>query len=494
MAGRDSLHLSPRAFAGLFVCLFAIAAVPVLICGILPLVDYPNHLARMTLLARLPQDGLLQHYYALAWRPIPDLAMDALVPPLLRLMPLASAGRAFVLLMFLLIAGGASLLGRVLNGRWSPWPLLVFLLLYNRLLLWGLLNYLFGLGLALLAFALMLVLDRRSVALRLAAGTAAAFAIYFAHLMAFGVYAAALASSVASRPARDRFARTAIILAPLVLPLLLLALSGDEQAGTLAFSAPWRKLDLPFSVFDLYHRPFDVACFLAWAGALAWGYWRGWLTLAPAVRWPLAALTLLYLLMPTQMLGATGIDRRLPLAIALFLTAGTSWATPEVRRERIALGAAAALFVLRMATVIASWHASDRIYRSDLAALESLPMGARLAVAAPPDAAAVVATPLLHLPALAAAERDAFVPTLFTYRGQQPIAIAPAYADLAAASAPARFWQRFVAGAPDAGEDALLRRYGFVAFVGLRPFALARTEGLEPLYLSPRFQLYRVGG
>ena len=34
------------------------------------------------------------------------------------------------------------------------WPLLAFLLLYNRMFLWGFLNYLFGVGVALIGVAL----------------------------------------------------------------------------------------------------------------------------------------------------------------------------------------------------------------------------------------------------------------------------------------------------------------------------------------------------
>ncbi|MGH7087588.1 MAG: hypothetical protein ACREFQ_01665, partial [Stellaceae bacterium] len=293
MPGAQPIQLSPRGFAALFAILFALAAAPVLRAGVLPLVDYPNHLARMGVLAQLPHAPLLQRYYDASWAPIPDLAMDAIVPPLLHVLPLETAGHAFVLLTFLLLAGGAAVLGRVLTGRWSPWPLLAFLLLYSRLLLWGLLNYLFGLGLALLALALMSGLERRSAAVRLGVGTVAAFAVYFAHLMAFGVYAAALAGVAASPPwrsARASLARIAVAGAPLVLPLVLLYWGAGEHGGTIAFSAPWRKLDLPFSVFDLYHRPFDVACFVLWAGGLAWGYWRGWLRLAPSLAVPLALL------------------------------------------------------------------------------------------------------------------------------------------------------------------------------------------------------------
>lgn len=85
----DPTRLSFRAFAVLFAALFALAAAPLWQVEILPLFDYPNHLARMGLLAELPQSATLRQAYEAVWRPIPNVAMDAIVPPLLRVIPLA---------------------------------------------------------------------------------------------------------------------------------------------------------------------------------------------------------------------------------------------------------------------------------------------------------------------------------------------------------------------------------------------------------------------
>ncbi len=82
--------------------------------------------------------------------------MDLIVPPLARLMPLDLAGKLFLVMIFAVMAGGAAALNRVLHGRWSLWSLAVFVMLYNRILLWGFLNYLFGVGLALAALAFWL--------------------------------------------------------------------------------------------------------------------------------------------------------------------------------------------------------------------------------------------------------------------------------------------------------------------------------------------------
>src|SRR5260221_451170 len=159
-AATDLPALGLRRFALLFAALFAAAAAPVLMCDTLPLFDYPNHLARMHILADLARSPDLQRFYEIAWRPVPDLAMDAIVPMLAQVMPLDWAAKAFVLLTLLLLVGGAAALHRTLFGVWSAWPCLAFLLLYSRILLWGFLNYLFGLGLGLCALALWIALRR----------------------------------------------------------------------------------------------------------------------------------------------------------------------------------------------------------------------------------------------------------------------------------------------------------------------------------------------
>jgi hypothetical protein len=125
-----------------------LAAVPVFSTVLPPLVDYPNHLARMHLLA---EGG--NQFYAVHWAAIPDLAEDLIVPPLARLLPLALAGKLFLVMLFALCAGGLLWLNRFAAGGWRLWPLCGFLLLYSRVFLWGFVNYLFGVGLALLGAA-----------------------------------------------------------------------------------------------------------------------------------------------------------------------------------------------------------------------------------------------------------------------------------------------------------------------------------------------------
>lgn len=490
-------------FALLFAVLFALAAVPVLTCDSLPLFDYPNHLARMHILRDLAGSPMLQEFYEVTWRPLPNLAMDAVVPRLARLMPLAWAGKAFVLLTLFLLAAGAAALHRVLFGAWSTWSCLAFLLLYSRTLLWGFLNYLFGLGIGLLGLALWIALRRRPAALRLAVGVVFGLALFFSHLLAFGLYAVMIMGYEAGRILRThswtREGVSALVVAGLgLLPALaiLFLASPASMGGAVHFGHFARKLDLLFSVFDNYARPFDVVCFVLAVLALLFAFWRRWVRLAPEIALPLALLALVYLAMPSQLATASGSDHRIPLLLGLVLIAGSRWVA-ALPAQRVFLGAALVMFLVRLAVTTASWQASDRIYASLLPALDLLPQGSRLAVAYPAEAINSEATPLAHFPTLAILRRDAFVPTLFAFPSQQPVALRPAYRALADRLPPERLWAAFVTGAAplDPDERAAFAAFDHIVFVGRAPppIVLAVSDALLPVFVAPRFALYAIG-
>lgn len=501
-------NLPFRVFATLFAALFLSVCVPLLLTPLPPLVDYPNHLARMHVLADWSRSPLLRQYYALAWRPLPDLAMDLLVPPLLGIVSLQAAGKLFLAATYFLSTGGVAVLHRVIYRRWSLWPLTAFLLVYNRLLLWGLVNDLFGLGLALWALAGWIAWRERSIAIRLAFGLVAALAVYFAHLMAFGIYGAMILGYEAGRLRRRRASlgeSVGALLAVLLTFLPCLALFAAvfvplRSIGSLApgihLTPPARKLDLLFSVFDLYSRPFDVACFVVAVIGTAVAYWRKWLHLSPAIAAPLILLALLYLAMPDTLFGATGADRRMPLAMALLLIGGSAWQAPFRRQGRVFLSAALVMFVVRLGVVAASWQASGEFYAKLLAGLDALPRGARIAVAFPAAEVNAQTAPLLHFPVLAVARRDAFVPTLFAYPTQQPIAFTGDYRPLVRQLSADDLWHFYVTG--DRPMSPALARAlahcGYITFAARRPFAVRVRRGLAPVFVTPEFQIYRLLG
>jgi hypothetical protein len=492
----DLADLSARQFALLFAIFFIIAAVPVLTVETLPLFDYPNHLARMHILADYDRAPLLRQFYALDWRPIPNLAMDLVVPPLSRLMPLAWAGKGFVLAIFLLIAGGTAALHRVLFGGWSAWSLLAFLLLYNRILLWGFVNFLFGVGLMLVATAAWVGLRERSALLRLPIATALAISLYFAHLFAFGTYALVILGYEIARLREQGRLRSPAGIGALcasglqfvpVLAVIVLA-AGPGGGADIGWSRPIRKLDILFNIVDNYHRWFDVATFALLVGLVIAGAARRALTVRRVMVLPLVLLCLAQLAMPNRLFGGTGVDHRMPVVLALLFVAASGIALRDRRRQAVLATLLVVLFVTRIGIVAATWIGYDRLYAPVVAALAALPPGSRLALASPPASVHVSGDgpPMIHLPALAVVTADAFVPTLFAFPGQQPLALREPYGALASAASPEDFWTLVAGGAAESRRRAAaaLPGYDFVIATAEPP---EKTGGDAALVLRARF-------
>lgn len=491
--------MSGTRFLLLFLVLLGLSAAPLALVEIPPLIDYPNHLARMHILANEAGSEPLRRFYAIEWRPLPNLAMDLIVPLLSRLMPLTVAGKVFLIMVFALQAGGAALVHRAIWGRWSPWPCLAFFFLYNRILIWGFVNFLFGIGIGLCGFAAWIALRDRPAPLRIAVSMVFALAAYLSHLFAFGAYGLMIAGYEAGllyRSGRLLSRATLLSLATAgvqaVPPaILFLAAPAGEGGGRIVFSPFLRKFDILFNVVDDYVRWFDIATFALLVGLLLHGWARRRITVKPAMIWPLAALLAAHFALPNTILTAIGVDHRMPLVLALLLAAsvGTQATLP---RRNLVLGGLFLLFVARLGIVGMHWRSFEETDRPALAALRSLPPGSRVAIAYPAEAVNVPrrGPPLLHFPALAALN-DAFVPTLFAFTGQQPLAFTPEYRRLAAATNPEALWRSY-AGEPAAEAEAVLAQYDYLVLSSPEPFAPRRIEGLEPVLLLPQFKLYKI--
>jgi hypothetical protein len=475
-----------------------LVTVPLFSTVLPPLFDYPNHLARLTLLM-----GGGNAFYVVRWEPLPNLAQDLIVPPLTSLMPLDLASKLFLVMVLGLIAGGTIWLNRVATSAWRFWPLLAFLLLYNRIFLWGFINYSFGVGIALGGTALWLALEPRPWWFRVLASSVVALLCYFSHLAAFGFYALVILG-VEAQPAITELhgrewallgRRIATLGMQFLLPaVLFLSYWHWTAIGTISYADFWRKADLVFSVFDNYDRVFDVACFALFLCLLGWLGWTRRLALAPRLGWSICIVFMSYLLMPSQMYGGSGVDHRLPFAWFLLLIASSAPRFPT-RRFATAIGfVAGSMLVIRLAVIEHVWRQADEIYSADLTGIDALPRGVKLAVAIPPDAIHLVSVPEVHLPVLAVSRREAFVPTLFAYPGQQPIALQMPYAALADAAPPQLLWAGLTGG--DIAEITrllpVLQQYDYVALVGGGPVYVPPNRCLMKFYRLPNFQIFAV--
>ena len=492
-------RLSTKRFWLAFLGLYLLTALPILRADLPPLVDYPNHLARMHVLIDQPRSAALQQYYEIRWRPLPNLAMDLTVPLLARIMPLDWAGKVFMLIFLALLPAGAALIHRVATGQWSVWPLFAFIFLYSHLLVWGSLNYLFGLGLALMAFALWLALAERAAAVRVGTACIAALVLFFAHLMACAVFGLLIAGHEIGELWRERKFSAKPILArvasgglPFVVPLAILLGSGRAgDLGDFAYEGVLRKLG--FLVMFEGHLVLDIVGLAAIGLLMAIGYRKRFVSLVPALRAPFLLLVLAFVLAPATLMTAHGVDERLPLAFILFLAAGTVSIGATARAVRVAVLVGLVVFLARTAAFEIDCEKANQVYARLFEMLDQVPRGGRLAVAFGSNEIGPSGIPINHVPTLVVVRRDAFVPTLFTYEGQQPITLTATARPLQTAAEHSALWTSLMAGV-DGDERLRTALAGFDALVALgpRPFSAPAHSFLVPVGIEPDFALYRV--
>ncbi len=428
---------------------------PLAVVDLPPLLDYPNHLARMLVLARGAEDPVLSRFWLPSWGILPNLATDLVLPPLARLMPIAVAGKLVLGALLLLLLAGMVAFHRAAFGVRSWWPLAGALVAYNALFLAGFMNFVAGLGLALLVAALWVKMRETRPALAVAGTALGMAALFFCHLLAvvFAALLVAMQEVVALAATRRQGApllpailRRAGGLALVLLPPAALYLSAPisgAEGPTCWLPASHKAVALLTPVLN-YHGALDVLAAGAVLGLLALGRWRGRGRVDPASLLAILLLLALTAVAPFMAKGGSHLDSRFPVMIGLLLFAGFDPRLPR-RLARIAALAVAGLLVLRMGVVGQVWsgHAADLAQlRASIAAIDP---GSRVLVASAEREATPAywarsprsrvitrfSTAFNHLGALVVLERRAFIPLLFAEPSQQPIRLRPPYDRLA---------------------------------------------------------------
>jgi hypothetical protein len=146
------------AVAGLFVVII----VPFFAVDVPPVLDYPNHLARLYVLAFGADDPVLSAMYAPRWSLVPNLALDAVGAPLMQVLPVHVAGRVLLAAAAVIPVAGVIAYHRAVFGVRSYWPLASGLVAFNGIFFLGFINLLYGVGVALTAAAIWIrFIDRR---------------------------------------------------------------------------------------------------------------------------------------------------------------------------------------------------------------------------------------------------------------------------------------------------------------------------------------------
>ncbi len=423
--------------AVLFIAVMVAVSIPVITHPLPPLSDYINHLATAHVIDAIGNDPDLDRFYRIEWQPIPNLMMDLVVPVLHRFMDIYLAGQIFTIAIFLAILSGTLALNRALNGRWSALPLIAGPLLYNGVLLVGVMNYLFGIGLALWGFAAWIALRERPWRWRLAVSTLFVLALFFCHLFALGLYGLELLAFESHRlwarrsePLAGRLLDFVATGAPF-LPALLLLITGPtwDSAGVPAYWDTAGKIDGITLAISIY-QPWVAYGLIAILGlAAAFAGRRGVLHVHP-VGWALMGTgAAVYLALPRVLFAAHLADQRLPIALAFMLIACIRVDLHE-RRMRAGFAALlAVLLALRLGEVQMVWNDLSRGPMEALRSVRSIARGARVLVVHGDRSSTGLISDLglVHIASLATIERSALVSTAFTVEGKHILQVRDEY-------------------------------------------------------------------
>jgi hypothetical protein len=442
-----------RGYDGWLVPLaFVLASLPLLWISMPPVVDYPNHLTRIWLLAGGASEAPLSSVYVPDWsHASTNVGVDYVMVALAQVLPFSVVDRLMRMLMFIGPPLGAACLGRAVSGRTTVWHVAPLAFAWSTTSIAGFMSYSIAIGAAL--FCAVFVEYRRGRMDPLTLGVHVMFSFGLLAIHPFGLlfYHALVAGLLIGKATvfpvqRDRMLRVVwkIVVFSIVgaIPVALLFTSSSSSPDTSSLVYPWSEklnpgyyLKLLLSPILTYNPRVDVLAFLPiFVASALWvvdkrrQFHFGLLVIA--ILLGIAALG-----MPTEIGDASFLDRRLPLMAALaFMVA----ICPAPRDGRLHAAMTAMLLgaVLGKAAWIGGvWKERER----DIADFDAVTRQIRPGDAVMPVtllASSLKTAPLgrltadtgdvsrKHLPTTLIMSRRAYVPTLFAIGGQHPIRVA----------------------------------------------------------------------
>jgi len=413
---RNSLPISFSVAA-----IVVVAICPVLLVALPAMVDYPNHVARMYVLAAAGTPDA-NPFYEVNKTLYTNLAMDLIVPPLARILDVEAASKVFLIACQLLIVSGAIALELAVKRRHEISGLAAVMLLYSFSFAWGFLNFQFGLGVALWGLAVWEFMRGRTVASQLVAHSLFVTALYVAHLFALGLYAATLGFLELSR---FNWRRTGIVqLAVLGAPMLgvfavLLASSTHVGNGP----TEWKIASKFTSIFASLNGYSTELAVVEAAALIALCYvlfHTGRLSLGRSGLWLAGGFALIFLAMPYRLLGVAGVDLRVPIAALLILPAYTMISMTG-RAAAFAIAVPIGIALINVAVTAAVWLSYQDDYAKMKESFTLLGRPSRILVGRSTDGPiGLLLRPMDHAPTLAVSAK-AMVTTLFALPGMQQI-------------------------------------------------------------------------
>lgn len=433
LIGQGTQEYAVLRLAPLLAWLFAVlcTTLPILAHPYLPLVDLPNHVARLHI-AAMPSSSPLSQYYEYTAALVPNSAADLLW----RALPAGVDPVRFAQLLMAIYAvnmvTATMVLGRVLQGRWSVWHATSALLVYSEPFLWGFQNFIFSLPFCLYGIALWCVMSERKAGLwRALVFIPFLLTLYLMHFFAFAILAIAVFGVEVQRllseegPISRRIFALCLRMTPFALPVIWLAWtilstssgSGLDETGYGRLSLRLWALASPMWAPNAAGFPLmNVTAYVGLA-ILALCLTRlcpgdgPRLVLSPKAKGPVIALAIAAALAPSFLNGVGYVHIRIPVLLVALLIAGTAWRGLSPRLTQL-LFVGFVLVVAGRSVAFERFAAKhERDIQDMFSVAEQIPAGARVLPLRAPGRH--LDARFYHIQGYLVYSRDVFVPTLF---------------------------------------------------------------------------------
>lgn len=466
--------------AGVLI-LAAMLLAPIWTAAFPPLLDYPNHLARAFVLAHLNDSHFsFRQFYRADWGAYPYLGMDASLAVLVRLFPIETAGRVYLSLCVLGLPAAAWFFLRQAQPDSEAASLWSLLIAYNVFFLEGFLNFDLSLAVGFLALGLWLRWLARSGTGRWIAALLAFTALYFTHLLGFGIAGLILAAYLAlsRRPIRDWLWSGA-----LALPGLAFYLHSSRVglgANKIIFHGWDDKLD---SLGMILHGYWPWLDWISLAGLAAWFFAAWWRN--PEFRWDrkwmatAAFLFALFWVIPWMWGEGSDLDIRvLPFLFVAIL------ATACVGRRAVALAAIPLLlFAVRTVSVTGHFKEAQPALAGLARSFDFVPRGALVLPIVEGDEDPTE-RPFTHFWAYGVIRRGWFSPYLMDAPGETPMRI------IHDSYTPDGFWNLIYDEPPD--WQKVREDYEYVWAYDVPRYSEPLAGIGERIYSSGALEVYRI--
>jgi len=424
-----SADLNKKYYRVFFTLALCALIVPLWIVEVPPLVDLPNHLARVFVLAHYDETAFFQQNFQVNYEPVPNLAIDLIVAPLMTVFDIWTANRLFLTLIVILFAAGCHLISARTGESRSFSVIPAMFLIYGGTFFYGYVNYVFGIALFLVTFGLWLRWREKPSFGRFAVIVALTFAVYLSHLSAIAFFGIAVffvdAYDFFTRAETERkWKSVAANCALFILPAMafLTFMSGTGNVGALKWNTFTGKAVALFGPFRSYDLWLDLICVALLASFCFWMKQRGLIIF----DWRILSVSLLFLLiflLSPHFFFTDDADVRivLPGFVLLILSCRVNVS----KRETLALFSVLLCFLALRQTVISyRWIQISEKMTAEKKLLDAIAPQSKvypIFVKDSDDPEEKLERPLINAVHFVTMKNYSFAPSLFAFRGQQPL-------------------------------------------------------------------------